>query len=377
MCVHTIRTRLSKLARVNPAIDDALGALPKDSFASSSDPKSPLVKATNRILASKAAVDEWKDVLYLVKQKAGLEVTGERPRYLKKQSASSQKTSATASAASKAATKPRAQAEEENVDDQESEEDRDSAAASAEEEAEIDDDEVARELAQFSEDSDPGTNSEDDDGSAIGAPEDEEEEQPLEQEQSRKAFQREQLRRPAKKQRLDTSSTFLPSLATGYVSFSDDDDDDARWIRQAEHEDRQQERKNRPGQRARRALWEKKFGEKAKHVVKARKQDPKASASSSLAVSSNLRGAKLLEHQKEVAMQERAAREAERKRAYQERQQRANGRREGPANANMVQMSDKRAKKADSAPVHPSWEAKRKAQEALQAAPAGKKIKFD
>lgn len=50
-----------------------------------------------------------------------------------------------------------------------------------------------------------------------------------------------------------TSSAFLPSLASGYVSYSDSDGEDAKWVKAAEKESRKGERKNRRGQRARQA----------------------------------------------------------------------------------------------------------------------------
>jgi hypothetical protein len=50
-----------------------------------------------------------------------------------------------------------------------------------------------------------------------------------------------------------TSSAFLPSLASGYVSYSDSDGEDAKWVKAAEKESKKGERKNRRGQRARQA----------------------------------------------------------------------------------------------------------------------------
>ncbi|KAK3899749.1 Bud-site selection protein [Staphylotrichum tortipilum] len=60
-----------------------------------------------------------------------------------------------------------------------------------------------------------------------------------------------------------TDSTFLPSLMGGYISGSESasDLDDAPV------------RKNRRGQRARQATWEKKYGEKAKHLVEPKGRD--------------------------------------------------------------------------------------------------------
>jgi len=63
------------------------------------------------------------------------------------------------------------------------------------------------------------------------------------------------------------ASTFLPSLAAGYISGSESDNDNA------DHEMAQFDgqsgvpRKNRRGQRARRQIWEQKYGQAAKHLL--------------------------------------------------------------------------------------------------------------
>ncbi|KAK7526204.1 Bud-site selection protein [Phyllosticta citriasiana] len=62
-----------------------------------------------------------------------------------------------------------------------------------------------------------------------------------------------------------TKSTFIPSLsAVGYISGSDSDGAEPEDIDEAVAP----RRKNRRGQRARQAIWEKKYGEKAAHVQK-------------------------------------------------------------------------------------------------------------
>ncbi|TFL01824.1 BUD22-domain-containing protein [Pterulicium gracile] len=60
-----------------------------------------------------------------------------------------------------------------------------------------------------------------------------------------------------------TSSTFLPSLSVGFIRGESDSD-----YSDEEKEDVAEPKKNRRGQRARRAIWEKKFGKNANHVVK-------------------------------------------------------------------------------------------------------------
>jgi len=128
------------------------------------------------------------------------------------------------------------------------------------------------------------------------------------------------------------TSQFLPSLMAGYVS-GGDSDPDADWYKNNCQKKRgppeKKERKNRMGQQARRALWEKKFGRHANHVQKQAEEEAEKKA-------------------------RRERREAERKKG-----------------------------KPVEGPLHPSWEAARKAKEkqaavaAAMAKPAGKKITFD
>ncbi|KAK7545924.1 Bud-site selection protein [Phyllosticta citricarpa] len=66
-----------------------------------------------------------------------------------------------------------------------------------------------------------------------------------------------------------TKSTFIPSLsAVGYISGSDSDGPEPEDVDEAVAP----RRKNRRGQRARQAIWEKKYGEKAAHVQKQQQQ---------------------------------------------------------------------------------------------------------
>ncbi|KAF8755072.1 ATP synthase alpha/beta family [Rhizoctonia solani] len=62
-----------------------------------------------------------------------------------------------------------------------------------------------------------------------------------------------------------TESRFLPSLASGFIRGNSDGSD-------IEDADVAPERKNRRGQRARKAIWEKKYGKNANHVKKAREE---------------------------------------------------------------------------------------------------------
>ncbi|ORX36361.1 Bud-site selection protein [Kockovaella imperatae] len=77
---------------------------------------------------------------------------------------------------------------------------------------------------------------------------------------------------PAKKTKPNkapvTSSTFLPSLSTGFIMGDSDSDPDLDPdVDGAGVVGNKAVRKNRRGQRARQAIWEKKFGKHAKHVV--------------------------------------------------------------------------------------------------------------
>ncbi|KIW04366.1 uncharacterized protein PV09_04650 [Verruconis gallopava] len=71
--------------------------------------------------------------------------------------------------------------------------------------------------------------------------------------------------------RKPTTSTFLPSLSmtTGYISASDSDSE------ATDIEEHIAPRKNRRGQRARQAIWEKKYKDKARHLNKPKKKRDK------------------------------------------------------------------------------------------------------
>lgn len=140
-------------------------------------------------------------------------------------------------------------------------------------------------------------------------------------------------------------STFLPTLMSGYISGSDSDintdyykNKNGKKNGPAEPKDR----KNRMGQQARRALWEKKFGKNADHVKR---------------------------EEAEQGRKEIERRIKRGKGAYGEKGDGAN-------------------KKGESTevkgPLHPSWEAARKTkeqqakvQEAVMGKPMGRKIVFD
>lgn len=145
-----------------------------------------------------------------------------------------------------------------------------------------------------------------------------------------------------------TSTTFLPSLSMGgYVSGSESEPSD--------DEGAQPRRKNRMGQQARRALWEKKYGLRANHVRKEAEKE-KRSRDSGWDVRRGATGGS----------------GRERKRGGQG-QRRDNNRPQRGGD-------QKRKDIKDDKPLHPSWEAARKAKEQQKmntAAFQGKKVTFD
>ncbi|KAF2744760.1 Bud-site selection protein [Sporormia fimetaria CBS 119925] len=136
------------------------------------------------------------------------------------------------------------------------------------------------------------------------------------------------------------SSTFLPSLShAAYYSGTESEASDLE-------DDRP--KKNRRGQRARQKIWEKKFGEKAKHKQKEERSkgwDPKRGAVDD----SRSRGPRT-------------------------------GRGPTVTGENATALGDRKKppKRDDSGPLHPSWQAAKLAKEKkLAAKPAGTKIVFD
>lgn len=137
---------------------------------------------------------------------------------------------------------------------------------------------------------------------------------------------------------------FLPKLTmAGYVSGSGSDVED-------DVEDAQP-KKNRRGQRARQAIWEKKYGKKAKHVQEqAGKQDwdPKRGAVSS---------SKFAKDANKLPL----------------------GKRRLPGSTTKLTVASKKPQRDDTGPLHPSWEAAKRAKEkkSVPVAFQGKKISFD
>ncbi|KAH8789727.1 Bud-site selection protein [Hyaloscypha finlandica] len=155
-------------------------------------------------------------------------------------------------------------------------------------------------------------------------------------------------------------STFLPTLIGGYWSGSESSASDI--------EDAAPIKKNRPGQTARRAIWEKKYGEKANHIKTGkgpvgRGKDDGWDAKRGAKESSSGRGSF-------SGRGGRGGREGGRTRSYDQ----ATG-------ENAIAVEPKKrgmGRKDDVGVLHPSWQAAKKAKEAKKTATfQGKKVTFD
>ncbi|KAF2837455.1 Bud-site selection protein [Patellaria atrata CBS 101060] len=149
-------------------------------------------------------------------------------------------------------------------------------------------------------------------------------------------------------------STFLPSLTLGgYISNSESEASDDSEMDIGP-------RKNRRGQRARREIWEKKYGKKAKHLQA--QPNPQSARGSRDKGWDPRRG---------------AIEQGDRRRVKGPDRGHA---RPGGSGANVVPLKQrpKAKKRDDEGRLHPSWEAAKKAKEIKQTAQfQGKKIVFD
>jgi hypothetical protein len=136
----------------------------------------------------------------------------------------------------------------------------------------------------------------------------------------------------------------LPKLASGYYSGGSDDEDDYDYDKDAKVLEVTTERKNRRGQRARRRIWELKYGRNANHVKKEREEKV------------------AMAKKRQADFEERQAKRMKRQDAMQERRAQSHGREQLESNAE----SDK--------PLHPSWQAKLQQKEVKF---QGKKLTFD
>ncbi|KAJ5928798.1 hypothetical protein N7466_007754 [Penicillium verhagenii] len=155
------------------------------------------------------------------------------------------------------------------------------------------------------------------------------------------------------------TTTFLPSLMNGgYWSGSEEEASDVEKVAAPPV------RKNRMGQQARRALWEKKYGEKANHVQAEQQNqkrnrdngwDSKRGATGAAGGAGGYRGG-------------RGAASGEPARPSNRQERRAAG--------DFSSHKDK-IHADNTGPLHPSWEAKLKQKEQSAAVFSGKKVTFD
>lgn len=160
------------------------------------------------------------------------------------------------------------------------------------------------------------------------------------------------------------STTFLPSLAMGYWSGSESAEDLS--------DEGPTARKNRMGQQARRALWEKKFGKNANHVKKQpqdRDEGWDARKGASTGDDRGKRGRERGRNDSRVA--------GGRDKASSGRGPMSSGANSDPVGPKQAKTFTKR-KTAGDGPLHPSWEAAKKAKEQKMLVPfQGKKVVFD
>ncbi|KAI2781234.1 Bud-site selection protein [Daldinia loculata] len=163
------------------------------------------------------------------------------------------------------------------------------------------------------------------------------------------------------------NSAFLPSLMGGYISGSESEASDL---------DLAPARKNRRGQRARQAIWEKKYKEKAKHVQK--QQEAKAGRDQGWDMR---RGAVGDEEGSNTPWKKGIRNPFDNKHIHPERQQQLQGGREQTSGRSFVEDNPKPKAvptRDDTGLLHPSWAAAKKAKEEGQKiAFQGRKVVFD
>lgn len=166
----------------------------------------------------------------------------------------------------------------------------------------------------------------------------------------------------AKVDKTESSKKYnLPDMAMGYYSGGSDEESDYDADNDKVVKEVTKQRKNRRGQRARQKIWEQKFGKEAKHVK------------AELQRVHNEREQKRLEYEERCRKREEKARPSGSNVApLGERKPRVEG--IGESTGEKSGESVKEPPAAD----HPSWEAKRLANEKLKNVKfAGKKITFD
>ncbi|KAF9046719.1 Bud-site selection protein [Panaeolus papilionaceus] len=187
--------------------------------------------------------------------------------------------------------------------------------------------------------------------------------------------QRPATTQPATTKNSKAESTFLPSLSVGFVRGSDDSD-----FSEAEGNVADMPKKNRRGQRARRAIWEKKFGRNANHKKIEAKQQAEALAKKKRNPK-NITGSNMISSQNPSRTWGQNAPNpgsSNTPKAQDLSRQAANtsARTTGARDFKGVGV---KVDKKDDKPLHPSWEAKRrlKEKESIGIVPSqGKKIVF-
>lgn len=180
----------------------------------------------------------------------------------------------------------------------------------------------------------------------------------------------------SEEQSIDNEDKFLPSLTIGYirgesdVSYPSDSEGSAKG---------EKKRKNRRGQRARQAIWEKKYGRGARHLVKARNEEGSRESKIRKDGIAKGSGRKVGQIKMHIGM-----------RPFRRDNTASFGERNGPRVGSNAMPGggeagrpgtrfghENKGKKSDG-PLHPSWEAakKRKAQN-TSAFGMGKKIVFE
>lgn len=246
------------------------------------------------------------------------------------------------------------------------------------------DDDEEEDFAGFSSSSNSGESDEDDDE------EDEDDDEEDDGDSESDEDLRPRKRNATASASVGGTSHFLPSLMGGYISDGGDSDGDRGSVADDEEAAARMlsgPRKNRRGQRARQAIWEKKYKQLAKHVLEEEKQGKDGSSNGKENKASSKNG-----KQKDGGWDaKRGAVDANDKPRWLRRKMGLLGR-VGPvggggsgAAGSKPSGGDGNSKKDNpnanaqvSGTLHPSWEAARKAKDKAQtAAFEGKKIVFD
>ncbi|KDR82782.1 hypothetical protein GALMADRAFT_134340 [Galerina marginata CBS 339.88] len=174
-------------------------------------------------------------------------------------------------------------------------------------------------------------------------------------------------------------STFLPSLSVGFVRGTDDSD----WS-EAEGHEADMPKKNRRGQRARRAIWEKKFGRNANHKKKEAEAASTAQLRRNRGHTSNINtGSNAIRALPATQSRNSSNRSLPRSNVTPQQTHPVDSgwgvRTGGVSGGNSFRPSASNLGNKAEKPLHPSWEAKRrlKEKESVGIVPSkGTKIKF-